>query len=327
MIAHMPGDRVTGLFLLAWVAGGIVAGVLVHFLVLRPLVRVAGRRNWTAVATVAAVTSTVVVLWGALAGLYIGLDGVLLPAHSQLFVNRTIVALAVLSATWVVARLCSTAVGAYGRHTDHRMFSISLYSSVVEAAILAVGLLTVLSTFGVSIAPLLTTMGLGGLAVALALRDTLANLFSGMQIVASRQIRPGDYVKFDFGVEGEVVDIQWRNTTVRDQQRDVVVVPNEKIVASVFTNYSSSGSEFIVPVAATLAWKGPAQQLETIAERAAREAAGAKSRVALTALNETNVQITAYLDVRDVTDRQRAAADFLRRLHDGALDAAGTPAT
>lgn len=307
---------------LAWALGGIVAGAILQFGVLLPLHRAAKQRGWDAVATIASIVASVSILWLALAGLYIGLGSVTLTPRTGLFLDRIISALAILSVTWVIARFLGAAVAAYGRHADQRIFSASLYGNVVQGVVLIVGIVTVLSSFGVSIAPLLTTLGLGGLAVAIALRDTLANLFSGVHIVASRQIRPGDYVKFDFGVEGEVTDIQWRSTTIRDTENSTVIVPNEKVAGSVLVNYSLGSSDQLVPVSATIPWKGNYHDLETLASRASR---GAK--VALTGVNEGSLEVTAYLPVESVGGRAQAAAEFRRRIYDAARTAAmgGSP--
>ena len=296
---------------LAWVFGGIVAGVILQFGLLLPLQRIAKRQGWDALGTIAAIVAPVTVLWCALAGLYIGLGGVILTPRTGIFLDRIISSLAILSVTWVLARFLGTAVAAYGRQADKRIFSASLYANVVQGAVLVVGIITVLGSFGVSIAPLLTTLGLGGLAVAIALRDTLANLFSGVHIVASRLIRPGDYVKFDFGVEGEVTDIQWRSTTIRDTQNSTVIVPNEKVAGSVLINYSLGSSDQLVPVTATVPWKGNFHDLEAIASRASRGAA-----ITLTGVNEASLEVTAYLPVDNVRSRALAAAEFRRRFYD-----------
>jgi small-conductance mechanosensitive channel len=296
---------------LAWILGGGVVGLIVQFGLLLPLQRLAKRHGWDALGTIASITSSVIVLWCALAGLYIGLGSVFLTPRTGIFLDRLISSLAILSVTWVLARFLGAAVAAYGRQADKRIFSASLYANVVQGAVLVVGIITVLSSFGVSIAPLLTTLGLGGLAVAIALRDTLANLFSGVHIVASRQIRPGDSVKFDFGVEGEVSDIQWRSTTIRDAQNNTVIVPNEKVAGSVLVNYSLGSNDQLVPVSATVPWKGNYHELEAIASRASRGAA-----VALTGVNEASLEVTAYLPVESAKDRAQAAAEFRRRLYD-----------
>jgi small-conductance mechanosensitive channel len=307
----MRGTSAAAWVPLAWVLGGIVAGLILQFGLLLPLQRIAKRQGWDAAGTIAAIVAPVTVLWCALAGLYIGLGSVVLTPRSGLFLDRIISSLAILSVTWVLARFLGAAVVAYGRQADKRIFSASLYANVVQGAVLVVGIITVLGSFGVSIAPLLTTLGLGGLAVAIALRDTLANLFSGVHIVASRQIRPGDYVKFDFGVEGEVTDIQWRSTTIRDTQNSTVIVPNEKVAGSVLINYSLGSSDQLVPVTATVPWKGNFHELEAIASRASRGAA-----IALTGVNEASLEVTAYLPVDNVQSRLQAAAEFRRRLYD-----------
>ncbi|MFN2449212.1 MAG: mechanosensitive ion channel family protein [Candidatus Baltobacteraceae bacterium] len=234
--------------------------------------------------------------------------------HDAAFMERLGGAVVVLLLTVLVARLAARWVGSIGRRTEHRLFSMSLYSTLVQVAILIVGVLTVLSTLGIAIAPVLTTLGLGGLAVALALNDTLTNLFAGIQIITAHQLRIGDYVHFDFA-EGEVTDIQWHNTTVRDLQNNLVVIPNAKVNTSVFTNFSR-GDKLVIPVTASIAWKGSYSRLHEIASAAANGA-----RVRMTAINETNIQVTAYLPAHGYSQRNELTGDFLERLHDAALSA------
>lgn len=318
----------TQLLPLAWVLGGIVAGVIAYLLIVRPLRRATARHGFHALETAMSIIGTVIILWGALAGLYIGMDHLTLSTREAKFLDRAIGALFIFSLMWIAARVAGTWIEAFGRRTEHKLFSVSLYSTLVQGAILIIGLLTVLSSMGIAIAPLLTTLGLGGLAVALALNDTLSNLFAGVQIVAARQLRIGDYVKFDFA-EGEVVDIHWHNTTIRDFENNLIVIPNSKINTSPFTNYSMCVSALVVPAVATLAWKGPMPELRTIAERAAcesvTEVAGQieaeNCQVFLSAVNETNVQVTGLLPIGHIENRMRATSGFLRRLYDAALEA------
>lgn len=320
---------------LAWILGGIIAGVIAYMLIVRPLRRATARHGWHAFETVISIIGTVIVLWGALAGLYVGMDHLTLSAREATLLERAIGALFVFSLMWIAARIAGAWIEAFGARTEHKLFSISLYSTLVQGAILVIGLLTVLSSMGIAIAPLLTTLGLGGLAVALALNDTLSNLFAGVQIVAARQLRIGDYVKFDFA-EGEVVDIHWHNTTIRDFQNNVTIVPNSKINTSPFTNYSMCVAALMIPANAMLPWKGAMSLLRTIAERAASEAVtdvagkleAENCQVFLTAVNETNVQITALLPIGHIENRMRAVSGFLRRLHDAAYEAnMGLPVT
>jgi small-conductance mechanosensitive channel len=82
--------------------------------------------------------------------------------------------------------------------------------NLTRIVIFGIGILVILHSLGISIAPLLTALGIGGLAVALALQDTLSNLFAGLHILMTRQIKPGDYIRLESGEEGFVVDITWR---------------------------------------------------------------------------------------------------------------------
>jgi len=100
-----------------------------------------------------------------------------------------------------------------------------------------VGGLVLLGALGVQITPLLTALGVGGLAVALALQDTLGNLFAGLHLLADRPIRVGDYVKIGDSIEGFVVDVGWRSTRVRLLQNNVVIVPNSNVAKSTIINY------------------------------------------------------------------------------------------
>lgn len=316
----------TQLLPLAWILGGIIVGLIAYVAVVRPLRRATVHHGWHVLDTVMSIVGTIVVLWGALAGLYVGMDHLTLSTREANVLDRAIGALFIFSLMWIAARIAGASIEAFGRRTEHKLFSISLYSTLVQGAILVIGLLTVLSSMGIAIAPLLTTLGLGGLAVALALNDTLSNLFAGVQIVAAQQLRIGDYVKFEFA-EGEIVDIHWHNTTIRDFQNNLIVIPNSKINTAPFTNYSMCVSALMIPVSAMLPWKGPLAGLRAIAESAARDAVtdvagkveAENCQVFVSGVNETNVQVTALLPIGHIENRMRAVSGFLGRLQDGAI--------
>ena len=94
-----------------------------------------------------------------------------------------------------------------------------------------------LESLGVPVAPLLTTLGIGSLAVALALQDTLANFFAGLHLLADRPVRPGDYIKLHEGEEGFVETIGWRSSRLRTTKNNIVVVPNQKLSQAILTNF------------------------------------------------------------------------------------------
>jgi small-conductance mechanosensitive channel len=91
--------------------------------------------------------------------------------------------------------------------------------------------------FGGGITPILTALGVGGLAVALALQDTLSNLFAGFYMAVAGQVRLGDYIKLNTGEEGYVADITWRSTIIRSLASNFIIVPNTKLAQAIVTNY------------------------------------------------------------------------------------------
>lgn len=108
--------------------------------------------------------------------------------------------------------------------------------TLVRGVILIVGFATLLHAMGVAITPILTALGVGGLAVALALQDTLTNFFAGVHILLEKPFGLGQYIRLEGGEEGYVLDIGWRTTRIRTLLDHTVVVPNAKIAGSTIQN-------------------------------------------------------------------------------------------
>ena len=105
-----------------------------------------------------------------------------------------------------------------------------------------------LDTLHISITPLLASLGVGGLAVGLALSGTLSNLIAGMQVIGDRPIRVGDCIRLESGEQGYVTEIGWRATKIRMLPNNTVIIPNSKIVDSILTNFYVPEQELAVLV-------------------------------------------------------------------------------
>ena len=114
---------------------------------------------------------------------------------------------------------------------------IPIIKKVTTIVVYAIGLMIVLDLLGIEIAPLLAGLGIGGLAVALALQDTLSNFFAGMYMLADKPVEKGDYISFD-NFEGYVEEISWRNTKIRSWDNNLIILPNTKLSQTTITNYS-----------------------------------------------------------------------------------------
>jgi small-conductance mechanosensitive channel len=147
-------------------------------------------------------------------------------------------ALWAISLTLMFMRFAGDVVRYYAAQSPGALPVTTLTQTLAQLAVLILGILLTLSSFGLKITPYLTALGVGGLAVALALQDTLSNLFSGFYIAVAGQIRVGDYIKLSTGEEGYVTDITWRSTVIRGLGSNMTIIPNSKLSQAIVTNYN-----------------------------------------------------------------------------------------
>ena len=185
----------------------------------------------------------------------------------------------ILTITRVIARTISGVVDMQIERSQQRMPKTTLLNAILNGIIYAMGILVVLQYYGISIAPILTALGVGGMAVALALQETLANIFSGLHLILSKQLRLGDYIRLSSGEEGRVTDITWRFTTIVPVgDGNMVVIPNQKIASSIITNYSMPRHDIVIKIPVGVAYDSDLQKVEDVTLDVARQV--------LTALNE-----------------------------------------
>ena len=185
----------------------------------------------------------------------------------------------ILTITRVIARTISGVIDMQIERSQQKMPKTTLLNAIVNGIIYAMGILVVLQYYGISIAPILTALGVGGMAVALALQETLATIFSGLHLILSKQLRLGDYVHLSSGEEGRVTDITWRFTTIVPVgEGNMVVIPNQKIASSIITNYSMPRHDILIKIPVGVAYNSDLEKVEEVTLDVARQV--------LTQLNE-----------------------------------------
>jgi len=177
------------------------------------------------------------VLWCLILGISLGLKTTKLPKPTLVTIDKVLLSLWVLSAIIVTLRIITQFVKIYGKKFETTIPLTSVTQNAAKLAVAVIGILVLLKTLGIAITPILTTLGIGGLAVALALQDTLSNLFSGIYIAAGKQIRIGDYIELESGQSGYVIDIGWRATRIRQLPNNIIIIPNAKLSQTIITNY------------------------------------------------------------------------------------------
>jgi small-conductance mechanosensitive channel len=193
---------------------------------------------------------------------------------SKPFVDRADKGLSIL-AVIAVALVTANILTGFARMRAERIESVlpvtSLTENIIRIVVYGVGTLIVLNNLGISIAPILATLGVGGLAVALALKDTLSNFFAGFHIVATKQIRVGDYLKLSSAEEGYVNDISWRTTKIRTLDGNLILVPNAKLTELIVTNYTLPDKDMAVTVDLGVHYNSDLAKVERVACEVAAE--------------------------------------------------------
>jgi small-conductance mechanosensitive channel len=214
-------------------------------------------------------------IWWCLAsGLYIGVDLSELPQRYAFYFGKAIYVLMILSVTVAAAKLAGKVFRNYIQKSSLPIPTTGLAYGMLNGTIIIIGFLIMLSALGISITPLLTALGVGGLAVALALQDTLANLFAGIHILMEKSIRVGDFIKLESGQEGYVEDITWRTTRVRTLPNNIVVIPNSKLSQSVVTNYYLPEKRMSLLIPIGVSYSSDLEKVETILVEEAKKAVG-----------------------------------------------------
>ncbi len=317
--------KITSLILpLALIAGGFLIGIIFEKVILNKLRKIAVKTKWEGDEIIVSALSRMTILWFVIAGIYGAANSIpMKPTHLGML-HKTLLVIIIFSATVVLARISVGFVNLYAARVKGILPSTSIFVNLTKLLVFLVGVLIILQTLGISVTPILTALGIGGLAVALALQETLSNLFSGLHIIVSRQVRPGDYVRLDSGEEGYVADITWRNTTIRTLPNNMIVVPNSRMASSVVTNYFLPEKEMALFIEVGVSYECDLDKAEQvtieIAKEVMKEVLGGvpqfEPSIRYHSLGDYSVKFTVNLRAREFTDQNLIKHEFIKRLHE-----------
>lgn len=264
-----------------------------------------------------------VLIWAFLLGIFVAARIAPIDHATLLVVNKGLSSAFIISLTFLVANIASELIKTYSQQVSLSLPLTSLTENLLRIVIIVLGLLILLSHLGVSITPLLTALGVGSLAVALALQDTLSNLFAGFYIVANKQVRTGDYIKLDSGQEGYVLDIGWRATRIRQLSNNIILIPNAKVGTAIVTNYFLQDKEMSVSVPCSVAYGSDLDRVELIAVEVALEVMQQvpggikefKPAVRYTAFGDSAIQFSVNMRVKEFVDQYLVVHETIKRLH------------
>lgn len=251
-------------------------------------------------------------LWSFLFVLYILSEELKLPVSLRLIKDKALWVVFILSLSLLTSRLVALLLRMYMNRYRQEMPAVPLVVQASKVLVLLVGVIIALDKIGIAITPILTALGVGGLAVALALRDTLA----------SGHIKVGDYIRLEGGEEGFVEDITWRNTVIRQPSNNLIIVPNSKLSSSIVINFHKPDSELAVIVPVGVSYDSDLEKVERItievAKEVQREVEGAvpdfEPFIRYTAFGDFSINFNVILRAKDVPSQHVLRHEFIKRL-------------
>ncbi len=237
----------------------------------------------------------------------------------------------ILWGCWTVIRVVGALFRWYAHEVSVRTKSkmddkyMHVFQRIVNIIILAVVLMLLLQTLGVQITPLIASLGIGGLAIALALQDTLANFFSGFYIISDRAVQIGDYVEIEGPqgtIKGNVEDIGWRTSKLRTLTDNHVIVPNSTFANATVINYQAPKSEMALIIPVGVSYSSDLESVEKVTEEVIaetmREVEGGvpdfKPAIRYREFADSSINFIAILRVNEPTSQGLVRHEFIKRL-------------
>ena len=211
----------------------------------------------------------------------------------------------------------------YAEKVEILKTSGGIVQGFIRIVIMGLGTLVVLDSMGVSITPIIASLGIGSLAVALALQPTLENFFSGIQLVTDKPVQVGHYIRLESGEEGMVQKIGWRSTWICLPNNNTIVIPNKLLVNSRVTNFFYPNTELAVPVNVTAAYGADIEKLEKVTLDVGRDVQktvagavpGIEPVLRYQGFGDSGINFTVVLRGKDFQSTALVKHEFIRRLH------------
>ena len=206
---------------------------------------------------------------------------------------------------------------------------VTLIYKMVLFTIYTVGTLMVLQVLKVPISPILATLGVGSLAIALAVRDILANFFAGLQLAVDRPLEVGESVTLENNMAGEVRSIGWMKTHMLDADGTLIIIPNARLLGFIILNHDQSEAGVPVTITLTLQRAKDRDRAEDVARQVGEavlrelspEAVAPRVKAAYTSLGAVTVTLGVTLFAPDHHLKASAQSLFLKRIGPAYADA------
>jgi small-conductance mechanosensitive channel len=309
---------------IAFVLGGLMVGLLVERVVVRWARRAATTTQFVWDDLVSASLAGIPTIWMGAGGVYFALAVGDVDPLLRSTVMNVLTVLVIGSIVIASMRIVGGAVETVSGRTPGAIGSPTLVVNLARLSVGVLGIFIILQNLGIDITPLITALGIGGLAVALALQDTLGNLFAGVQIILSKQVRPRDYIRLSSGEEGWVTDVKGRNTTIQTfPDGNLVAVPNSVLASSIVKNFTLPRKALWVSVDVGVSYSSDLEHVEKVSLSVARDVlaevdGGLTTEEPLVRFHtfaDSSVNFEVRMMVKEFMSQGPMRHEFIKRLH------------
>jgi small-conductance mechanosensitive channel len=251
--------------------GSFFLGIIFEWIIIKTFVRMTRNTRWKWDDVIADSFRHAFVIWILMLGVVVAKEYAPVGDQTAQYIDRIATGFTLFMVVIVASRLAYGFIRLATNSFSGVMPSGTLLPNTARVLVIVVGVVFIMNNFGFDIAMLLGTLGIGGLAAALAFQDTLSNLFSGFQMLATRKVRTGDFIKLSGGEIGYVTDISWRETTLRDFNNNLIIIPNSVVASSIVTNYNLPMSDIYVELECGVSYSSDLEKVEEVTRDVAAE--------------------------------------------------------
>jgi small-conductance mechanosensitive channel len=258
-----------------------------------------------------------------LAGIYYALNSLTILQNYMLWVDRLFFIVIIFITASVITKVLSLFVSRWFNVEKQLEKTPKLVNKIIGIIVFIVAILMVLNYFHINIAPIIATLGIGGLAIGLALQQTLSNFFAGLNLLSDHPFRVGDFIELpQLNVSGHVEDIGWRATRMLTQPNTIVTVPNSKVAESVVVNNYLPVQEMDAVVPCGVSYNSDLKKVEEVTIEVARQiqniTEGAvknyEPSLRYTAFGESNINFSVGMRVEQFSKRPFITHEFIKAL-------------
>ncbi len=265
----------------------------------------------------------VIWIWSMVGAIALILPSINLPVPLNILIQKILLVIALGMATILASRLAVNAIQVYSKKSNTTVSLTSLFEYLTKVIIFTVGFLIIIQSIGIQITALITAFGVGSLSVGLAFQNTLSNLISGVNIIISGKIRPGDYIQFKSGEEGYVTDVELKYTLIKDIYHSIIVIPNRQIIDASFKNYTLENTGMLLPIKIGVSYESDLEKVEQITLQVAKNIlqtidGGCQQYDPFLRYDNFDyyaINLTVYLKINEYLDRLLITHEFIKEIH------------